>query len=91
MILGLFKISGHSMLPFLKPQDRIIISSVPYFFGKPKIGDVVAFKNNGKVIIKRITKILNGKIIVEGDNKNDSIQIEPIGKSSIIGKLIYKI
>lgn len=79
------------MLPFLKPHERIIVSSAPYFFGKPKIGDVVAFKNNGKAIIKRITKILNGKIIVEGDNKNDSIQIEPIEKSSIIGKLIYKI
>ncbi len=93
MLFGIFRISGHSMLPTLKPGDRIVASSIPYFFSSPRTNDVVVFKYNGKMMIKRIKKIGNKKIFVAGDNSSDSLKIEPIEQEQIIGKVIiyYKI
>ena len=89
MILGIFRISGHSMLPALKPNDRVVVSSIPYILFKPKKGDVVVFKFNSKTMVKRIEKIDHGKIFVEGDNKNDSLKLGHISEIEILGKVIY--
>lgn len=91
MILGLFKISGHSMLPNLKPSDVVLISTLPYFIFSPKIGDVIVFKKEEKSIVKRIPKILGDKIYVEGDNKGDSLDTGWIYKRDIIGKVLFRI
>ena len=88
MILGVFKISGHSMIPYLKPNEQVLVSSIPYVFSKPKIGDVVLFKNDRKTFIKRVVKISNDKIKVEGDNKSDSLNVLPIMRRDIIAKVI---
>lgn len=84
----MFRVSGHSMLPTLNPGDRIVASSIPYFFSKPKIGDIVLFKYRDKIMIKRIKKFDNKKIFVKGDNSRDSLKIEPIGRNQILGKVI---
>lgn len=89
MIFGLFRISGHSMLPKLKPDDRVIVSSIPYLFSKPQVGDVIVFKYNSSNMVKRIAKIESEKYIVSGDNKNDSLKIEPIELADILGKVIF--
>ena len=89
MIFGIFRISGHSMIPTLKPRDRVIVSSIPYFFSSPKIGDIIVFKYNNKIIIKRIKKFENGKIIVAGDNSSDTLKIVPIEGDFILGKVIF--
>ena len=91
MILGLFKISGHSMLPIFKPNDRVLVSSLPYFFSNPRTNDIIVFKYEGKIMIKRIKKKENSKIFVAGDNSADSLKIEPIEKKEILGKVIYVI
>lgn len=91
MLFAIFTISGHSMLPFLKPRDKIIVSTLPYLFSQPKITDIVVFKKDGKAIIKRIAKIEDEKIKVAGDNKNDSSYNVQIRKKEIIGKMIFKI
>lgn len=92
MILGLFKISGHSMLPYLAPGDHVLTSTTPYLIFKPKIGDVVVFRsNNLSIMVKRISKISNGKFFVEGDNKNDSFNPASINKKDIIGKVLFKL
>lgn len=88
MILGIYKISGHSMLPYLTPGDRVFVSSIPFLFSKPKIGDVVVLAKDGKMLIKRIVRILNKKYYLEGDNKSDSLKIEPIERNQILGKVI---
>ena len=76
------------MLPTLKPGDRVIVSSLPYFFSKPRAGDVIVFRYNKKMMIKRIKKIENKKIFVEGDSNRDSLKIEPIGRNQILGRVI---
>lgn len=93
MLLGIFKISGHSMMPYLKPGDRVIVSSIPCLFKKPKIGDVVVVKDKktGRILIKRIVLIENGKLSLEGDNKSDSLKIEPVKRKDILGRMIFRI
>lgn len=88
-ILARFKIQGHSMLPILKPSQEIIISSIPYFFTNPKPGDIVAFENSGKYIVKRIKASKPEGYEIEGDNRSDSKNYGVISKKDIIGKVIY--
>ena len=82
----------------IKNGDSIMVSSIFYLFSKPKIGDIVVFKRNGKVFIKRITKIdpsADGdKYFVKGDNERDSMdsrRLGWIGRREIMGKVIHKI
>jgi len=91
MLLGIFKISGHSMLPNLKPNDRIIVSSLPFIFSKPKVGDAVVIKNIDKLLIKRISKISDGSIFLKGDNNLDSLKIGSVKPKDIKGKAILRL
>jgi signal peptidase I len=84
-----FKVSGHSMLPTLKPGQEILVSSLPYLFIKPRVGDVIAFKDGDIFIVKRITEITGEKLHVMGDNKNDSRDYSWIERKRVIGKVIY--
>lgn len=78
------------MLPQFKPQDRVIVSTLPYLFLKPKKGHVILFFKDNKKIMKRIEKIEGERIYVSGDNKNDSLEIGWIKRNIIIGKVIFK-
>lgn len=91
MLLGKFRISGHSMAPILKEGETVLISSIPYLILKPKIGDVVAFKYFNKVLIKRIKKVKSKHYLMEGDSLSDSLKIGWINKNDIIGSVIYKL
>lgn len=82
------------MTPSLNESEEVI--TISYFFTKPKIGDIVVFRDIVPpfVFCKRITKIFNDKIWVEGDNKKISIDSRKFGyieKSNIIGKVIIKL
>ncbi len=92
-----FKIEGHSMEPALLNGGIVFVSSIPYLFSKPKVGDIVAFKIDNKVLIKRIMKInpspsSGEKYFVKGDNKSDSLDSKSIGlinKKDILGKVWF--
>ncbi len=94
LLLSKLRVSGHSMEPVIKNNDIIFVSFVPYLFKNPQINDIVAFENKkGEILVKRITKIYNKRIFVEGDNKKDSLdsrQFGLISKKEILGKVIYK-
>lgn len=80
------------MFPFLKPNATVLVSSIPYIFSKPRVEDVVAFRVNGKIFIKRICSISENKYHLEGDNKSDSLDSRSFGlvaKSNILGKLFF--
>lgn len=87
MIFGRFKITGHSMEPYLKQGDQV----VAWKFSKIKKGDVVVIKCKSKNVIKRVTKISRDTVFVAGDNKNDSMSLGPVQKRDIIGKVILKL
>jgi nickel-type superoxide dismutase maturation protease len=94
LLLSRFKISGHSMEPFIKNGQTVLVSSIPYLFSKPKISDIIAFKKTGKVFIKRIAKVKENKYFLKGDNEKDSLDSREFGwieKGDILGKFIYKI
>lgn len=92
LLLSRFKIYGHSMEPTLLNGSIVLVSSIPYLVNKPKIGDIVAFRLNRKVLIKRIVKInKEEKYFVKGDNEKDSFDSAKFGwikKKEIVGKVI---
>jgi len=79
------------MLPFLKPEDRVIVSQVPYFFSKPKIKDIIVFEYNDKILIKRISKVSGENVNLEGDNKLDTLKFNSIPIARILGKVLIKV
>ena len=91
MLLGRFKISGHSMMPTLIPGESILISTIPYLFSNPKKGEIIVFKYKNKNLVKRIKKISEDDYILEGDNKSDSLKIQNIKQKDIVGKFLFKI
>lgn len=90
-LLSRFMIHGHSMEPNFHPRDFVLISEIPLWFRKPKVGDVVLFKENEKYIVKRVVNIKNEKYIVKGDNINDSKEFGEISREEILGKVIYHV
>jgi nickel-type superoxide dismutase maturation protease len=93
MLLSRFKVAGCSMMPTLKHNQIVFASSIPFFFKKPKIGDIVILQY-GRCIIKRIAGAKENKIFVVGDNEKrstDSREFGWIDKRKIIGKVIFKI
>jgi nickel-type superoxide dismutase maturation protease len=95
LFIAKFRVVGHSMEPQIKSGETVLVSSIPYLFKSPKISDIVAFKENtGRVLIKRIVKIQDGKYFMQGDNKQDSLDSRKLGlisKNRIIGEIIYKL
>jgi len=83
------------MDPQIEDGQSVLVSGLPYWFKTPQINDIVAFKDNSdKVLVKRISKIQNGKYFLEGDNKNDSLDSRKLGsfsKDRIIGEIILKL
>lgn len=77
------------MTPTIINGSEVLVSDIPYLFSKPKIGDIIAFNKEKKVLIKRITKIKDKKYFVAGDNLKDSIN-GWINKKNVLGKLITK-
>ena len=93
MLLFRVKVKGHSMEPSLKNNQIAIASSLPYFFRKPRVGDIVVL-SLGKCIIKRIIKVKENEIFIVGDNNKESTDSRDFGwisKRKIIGKVICKI
>lgn len=93
LLLSRFKISGHSMSPKFSEGDNVLVSSIPFMFGKPKKGDVVIFEKYNRIYLKRISKIKDGKFFLTGDNKkdsNDSRRFGFVNRDQIKGKVILK-
>ncbi len=77
------------MLPTLKPNQDVLV--LCWLF-KLKVGDLVAFKKDGKMMIKRIHLYHGRSINVIGDNEKESTDSRSFGlikKEQIIGKVIW--
>lgn len=87
-----FKVYGNSMYPTLKEGQAVLT----FNWGKFKAGDMVVVQSAKlkvqSAMIKRVQKIIDNKVYLVGDNKDestDSRHFGPINKSQIIGKVIY--
>lgn len=91
MLLGILRIHGHSMEPTIKDGQVVLISEIPYVISNPQLRDIVAFKNKGKIFIKRISEIKSDTYYLTGDNKNDSLDSRSFGfvkRGQILGKVL---
>lgn len=87
-IFSIITVSGDSMIPSYYSGDKVLIVS---FYLSLKEGDVIVFKYDEEILIKRILFIREDGIFVLGDNKENSIDSTTFGlipKSSIIGKVL---
>jgi len=81
------------MEPEIKNDETVLATNIFYWFKRPKIGDIVAFREAGGILVKRITKIQDGNYFLAGDNQQDSLDSRKFGlipREKIIGKIIYK-
>jgi phage repressor protein C with HTH and peptisase S24 domain len=74
------------------PGDYVLVCR--YIFKKPKNGDVIVFKHEGRYLIKRIEKMVKSAYFVVGDNKKRSLSSKDFGLvkyDKIIGKVVLKV
>ena len=77
------------MAPALEP-NRIVLAGTVY--GDLTPGAVVIVRHDGLEKIKRVTRVKNGRIYVEGDNRKSSRDSRDFGwltKEAVVGKLIW--
>jgi nickel-type superoxide dismutase maturation protease len=93
MLLTKLRVIGHSMEPAIKNHETVLVSGTFYWFKKPQIGDIVAVREAGEILVKRVTKLKEDKYFLEGDNKEDSLDSRKFGfiaRQKIIGKVFYQ-
>lgn len=52
-----FRFPGVSMQPTLCPNDLIIVNKLTYKFTSPEKGDLIAFRQDGTVYVKRVSNL----------------------------------
>lgn len=93
MPIGIFKVTGESMLPGLRCGDYVLVFCYPK---KLTVGDVVVVQHPQLgIIIKRVKHFLpNGHFFIVGDNTLASTPSEIMGEISrdqILGKVFFRI
>lgn len=69
------RVVGDSMTPTLQAGQIVIAYHVRNF----RVGQIVVAHVGTKEVIKRITSVKNGRIFLEGDNKNHSTDSRSYG------------
>lgn len=77
------KLSGHSMTPVIKNGDWLVLK---HNSNDIKVGSIIAYRREQKIIVHRVIKIQTQSVITKGDF-NYHID-EPIDIKSVIGKVI---
>jgi len=95
-MLRLLKVTGNSLYPIYDEGDFVIVSKIPFYFGSPKPGDVVAFHQPGYgTLIKLVEGVdpAHGELTVRGTQPEsvDSRVFGPISKTALVGKVIWHV
>ena len=86
---GLRRVVGDSMTPALAENDLILVMRTK----KYGVGNVVGFKFNNKILVKRISEIKKSQYYVLGDNQKNSLDSRKLGwlnEGQIVFRVIHK-
>ncbi len=95
-MLRVFKVTGDSLYPAFRQGDFVLISKIPFWFNRLRVGEVVVLNHPiyGQ-LIKQIECILDGgrAVFVIGldEFSVDSRQFGPVARSDLFGKVIWHI
>jgi nickel-type superoxide dismutase maturation protease len=87
-----FVVSGPSMLPTLRPGDRLVVAKTR----KLRPGDIVVLRDPrslSRLVCKRVVTAEPGHIVVRGDNpeaSTDSRAFGPVPTDWVIGKVLRR-
>ncbi len=84
---GNFVVLTGSMEPSISPGDYITV--VKTDVNKLEVGDVITYKFNGATVTHKIVEIGNDTVTTQGTANN--VADDPIDKSNIVGKYLFKI
>jgi nickel-type superoxide dismutase maturation protease len=88
--MGIAKVNGHSMVPTLVPNDRVIVRYGDDF----SVGDLIVFTRNSHVEIKRLERIEAEGLFLVGDNdlvSLDSRSYGLISPAAVLGRAIARL
>ena len=77
----LMRVSGHSMMPLLRPGDLVLVNRGAYRFRTPRAGEIVVARPRalgGKACIKRVIRA-DHLIELRGDHPDDSADSRTFG------------
>lgn len=84
----ILRVSGHSMTPTLRDGQIILVSGWFYLLVNPKKGDIVVFIYRNKYLVKRVKARHRENFLLEGDNRQDSLQVGWVNRRLIWGKVL---
>jgi len=90
------KVAGNSLLPAYQDGDFVLVSKIPFLFGKIRPGDVIAFRHKAYgTMIKEVQRVARNKdeIYVLGTHEGsvDSRHFGPIARQDVLGKVLWHI
>lgn len=74
------------MVPVFKPGDHVLT----FNWGKIQKGDVIVFKNRGRIYVKRVFAVSGKSLKLVGDNATKSHNFEGIDVTDTVGKVIFR-
>jgi phage repressor protein C with HTH and peptisase S24 domain len=86
----LFRVEGFSLYPLLK-EGEVVLCSKLFSFSKIKVNDIVVFKKNNVVMIKKVKEINSQGYFVQGENPDsiDSRNFGELEKKELLYKLLF--
>ena len=94
LMFRIFRVSGQSLSPDYQDGDFVLLATAPFLLSRLKAGEVIVFEHASYgMLIKRITQILPGEVLVTGTHPHslDSRKLGPIERRSITGKVLWHI
>jgi nickel-type superoxide dismutase maturation protease len=91
------EVSGASMLPALRPGDRLVVLRLPRRWPL-RPGQLVAVRDprtpgGGALFVKRVASVEAGAVVVRGDNdaaSTDSRSFGPVPRSLVRGVVLHR-
>lgn len=91
--IKIFRVAERSMEPSIDEGSYILVNC---WYGKLSAGDIIVFRRpkDGRILVKRIKNIQNGRVFAIGDNRarsKDSRKFGSFDSTLIVGKVILSV